>query len=202
MKTMWLLIFTLISTNGFAGVGGSVGGSSRIMWGKRLTTLQDFDESLSHIVQWPLVKFLSNSSPVKNVCTNGAVLKTIKPIKVCTKMAVIEVCTRSSTKGSTEECRPVRKGETPKDGFNIKLVLGCVSTTEKNLETSKFYENSICTKWEKDENNKDRWNCIEFGLETKEYADEYDVSVIQNASAHQGGPVEVANLKFEIPQCK
>jgi hypothetical protein len=169
---------------------------------KRPTTLEDYDASRSYIVAWPTVIFSNVSIPVKNVCVDGDNFKTIAPAKFCSESAVVEVCVKANH--GSEECRPVRKGETPKQSSNIRLVWGCVAYKSQNFETTRSYEASVCTKWERSETNSHdntTWVCVEHGTETKEYALSYDVSVTGNGNNHSGR-VEVANLDFTIPQCK
>ena len=171
---------------------------------KRLSTLEDYDASRSYIVQWPTVVFSNISVPVKNVCVLGDVLKTVSPVKYCSESAVVEVCVRGNH--SSEECRPVRKGETPKQSSNTRLVWGCVAYANSSFETSKTYMASVCIKWEQNETNSNHaptYKCVEFGKVAKEYASSYDVSVISNMNAgHQSGSVEVAKLNFNLPLCK
>lgn len=168
---------------------------------KRPTTLSDYDASRSYIVHWPTVIFSNISVPVKNVCVDGEKLKTIAPAKFCSESAVVEVC--STANHGSEECRPVRKGETPVQKPGTRLVWGCVAYSTQNFETTRAYEAQVCTKWERVQNDKNAsWLCVEFGTETKEYALSYDVSVTSNSNSHESGNVEVANLNFTIPQCK
>jgi hypothetical protein len=166
------------------------------------TTLAQYDASRSYIVAWPTVVFSNVSVPVKNVCVDGDMLKTAAPVKFCSESAVVEVCVKANH--GAEECRPVRKGETPKQSTNTRLVWGCVAYSTQNFATTRSYEAQVCTKWERSENTnhgQGSWLCVEFGKETKEYALSYDVSVTGNSNDHSGR-VEVANLNFTIPQCK
>lgn len=205
MKTAFFLLFLTITLQGFAGVGGSVGGTGTSQrWfqiGKRLETLEDFDGSLQHIVHWPQVVFSNLSTPVKNVCSAGSVLKTISPLKVCTKTAIVEVCLKNG-KDTSEECHKIRPWDSLKESSGKRFVYGCVSSIDEQFETSKFYEAKICTKWKVDEDNRNRNVCVEYGNETKEYPDSYDVSVTHSGTETKNQNVEVANLKFEIPECK
>lgn len=170
---------------------------------KRPTTLSDYDASRSYMVHWPSVVFSNISIPVKNVCVDGENLKTITPAKFCSESAVVEVCTTANH--GSEECRPVRKGETPVQKPGTRLVWGCVAYSTQNFETTRTYEAQVCTKWEQVQtgsHNNTSWVCVEFGTEPKEYALSYDVSVTRNSYSHESGNVEVANLNFTIPQCK
>ena len=166
-------------------------------------TLEQYDASNAYIVAWPTVVFSNISVPVKNVCVDGENLKTINPAKYCSKSAVEEVCTKSSPK-SSEECRAVNSGETPVQKPGTRLVWGCVAYASKSFETSRTYEASVCTKWEKVEtgsHNNTSWICVETGSVSKEYALSYDVSVTAIGNGHSGRE-EVANINFAIPQCK
>ena len=206
MKKIIFLIISTLSFTAFPGVGGSVGGSgglSSIFTGKRLVTLEDFDGSLSYIVHWPIVVALKIEIPVKNICAEGVVLKTIKPQKYCKTTAVVEICERQGH--GSETCRAVRKKENSKESTSLRFVYGCVEYAFKDFETSKFYEASVCARWERNneiKSNSITYKCVEYKNETKEYEDDYMVSVTTNSnSTHQSGPVEVTKLRYEIPVC-
>ncbi len=223
MKSLITLILSMVVTfTSFAGVGGNVGGSSggsgsnssngsegrklpSIFKGKRLETLEDYDASLSYIVEWPMVKFAQNNVPVKNICDDGTIFKTINPIKICKETAVVEVCNYGNSKNTTDNCRPVRKGEVPKDGYGIKLNYGCIAYEFVQLETSQFYEAPVCDNWSNANDSKSNgstWKCLKYGKETKEYSENYIIPVIQIKKDHSGTREEVTKLEFEIPDCK
>jgi hypothetical protein len=212
MKFLIGTLLVFVSLQGFSGVGGNVGGSGgqtherndRIIWGKRLVTLADYDSSLSHMVSWPNVQFNNNLIPVKNVCADGVILRTINPIKVCIKKAPAEVCIKN-TKGNQEECRRLRSGDTlPKENSSTKINYECVEFENQNFETSKFYEIPVCSKWALDPFDTGRNSsrtCSEYTKETKEYADKYKVSVTTTNNSTHSERVEVAVFDFEVPPC-
>lgn len=210
MKTLLLIILSFTTLQSFAGVGGSVGGTDRtsrmIQFGKRLVTLEDFDNSLSHVVHWPTVLFANLSTPVKNVCADGSTLKTINPIKVCTKREIVEVCEKGGAHNEEERCRPVRSGEILKESFNKRFIDECVSTVNKNFETSKFYEASVCVKWGLQKNEifetARQLKCIVFANETREYPDSYEIEVTKSGNGKENKSELVTKLRFEVPECK
>ncbi len=173
-----------------------------LTFAKRLETLEDYDASRSYVVHWASVVFSNVSVPVKNVCVDGSNLKTISPATYCSESAVVEVCTRTN---HSEECRPVRKGETPKQSPNTRLVWGCVAHASQNFETTVAYQADVCVKWERNENTNHgqaTYKCVEMGKVTKDYPLSYDVSVTSNNSSNHGSTVEVANIRFDLPVCK
>jgi hypothetical protein len=164
-------------------------------------TLDQYDASRAYFVHWPTVLFPQNANvPVKNVCVDGELLKTISPVKYCTEMAVVEICTLRN-KNSDETCRAVKAGETPAQKPNTRLVWGCVGYATNNFETTRAHDVSVCTKWEQvqEDSKRTSWKCVEWGKESKDYPLSYDVSVTQNV---KDGDREVANLNYTIPQCK
>ncbi len=168
-------------------------------------TLEQYDASYAYTVQWPVIGFSAAQVPVKNVCIDGDTFKTINDVKVCTKQAVVEVCTTQG-KEQNESCRAVRRGETPKEGPRTRLVYGCVASERQALSVSQFYEEKVCTKWKRNYvGGKERdglsWTCLAYDTVTKERADNYDVSVLRNGHGDHND-IEVANINFELPACK
>ena len=184
-----ILALTLISLTSISFASGS-------------KTLADYDASRNYIVAWPTVVFSNLSVPVKNVCVDGENLKTIAPVKYCSKQAVIEVCTKINSK-SSEECSPVAAGSAPSQKPGTRLVYGCVAYNTNSFSTTRTYQAQVCTKWETVQtgsHNNTSQVCTEFGTEAKDYALSYDVSV--SAMATRGQRVEVDSLNFTIPACK
>ena len=210
MKIGISILFSIITLNLFAGVGGSIGGSTgadrSLSLGKRLITLQDFDDSLSHIVHWPEIDFPNIKIPVKNICTEGNTLKTISPVKVCAQKAVVEICEKVGPKGLSEECHKVRPGESLKESYTKRLVYGCTTFMEKNLETSKFYEVPVCIKWrektDEAKNHSRAWDCTEYNKETKEYPETYKISVTDSSINHNSTQNVEIKIKFDIKECE
>lgn len=164
-------------------------------------TLEQYDASNSYLVAWPQVVMSNLSVPVKNICSEGELLKTISPVTYCSQPAVVEVCTRQAH--AAEECRPVRQGEKPVQAPGTRWVWGCAGYKSAYLATSKYYMAQVCTRWEEVQNghNNKSYTCVEFGQEARTYPTDYMVSVDQ-ATVHNGGWVEVAALPFSIPACK
>jgi hypothetical protein len=165
-------------------------------------TLAQYDASYQYNVQWPHIGFAGAQVPVKNICTDGEIFKTINDVKVCTKTAVTEVCIINK---NGESCRNVRNGETPKESPRTRLVYGCVASEGRALEISRFHDEKVCTEWKHNRVSKDssdpEWTCVAYETVTKEYADNYDVTVIQYGHG-DASDREVATINFELPVCK
>ena len=171
---------------------------SALSFANHYKTLEEYDASSEFRVHWPSVNFSNVNIPVRNVCVDGENLKTITSVTYCSKQAVVEVCT---TSGHSEICRAVKKGETPVHKPNNRLVWGCVGYNTKNFETTRTYQAPVCLKWKEihEGGKSNHWECVQYGIETKEYNLSYDVSVTKNT---HNGQIEVANLNFTILQCK
>lgn len=166
-------------------------------------SLAEYDASYSFDVRWPVVGFSGAQVPVKNVCTDGDLLKTINPVKVCTETAVVEVCKRFK---DDEVCSPVRAGKTYKEDNRTRLVYGCVNYATKDLQRSKFYETKECSKWKRTMvGGKDKggptWTCLEYSTVTKEIAENYDVEVFSTRGKDRYD-YPVATKDFSLPACE
>lgn len=189
MKLVFALLVLAMSATSFA---------------RHTKTLEQYDASYNFDVKWPSINFSLASVAVKNVCIDGDTLKTINPVKLCTKTAPVEVCTITK---ESENCRKLRKGETPKDGPRTRIVYGCVAYEGKALETSRSYEEKVCATWKRNparhgkDSSEPMYICTSYKTVTKEYADNYDVEVYAVARGdHEDRLVDTIN--FELPACK
>lgn len=214
-KTLLFSLFIIWNISGHAGVGGTIGGSGNgggggtkeitFPWGHRLVTLEDYDKSMSYNVHWPKINFGNISTTINKVCSEGESFKTIAPIEVCTKAVVVQVCDKVGSKGTSEECRNVGKGEKVIEKYGRRLEWGCAETAKKDFETSKFYQSPICLKWEQSESDTHsvkRWICVAQGFETKEYPENYSVNVTSTQYTKNTLDQPEINIDFDIPACK
>jgi len=181
------LVFTIPT---WAGVGGSAGGSSR------LQTLEDFDASIRHIVQWPTVQFQNLSVPVKNVCSKGSQLQTIAPVQYCAEPVVSQVCTKNY-KGSDETCRAGQPGDENAGGGLTRVVWGCANYRQDNFVTSKIYSTTVCLTYQRDGRQQ---TCVDYGLESRQYAEDYSIPILSTMTkpSADNPPLE---LPFHLPDC-
>lgn len=88
-----------------------------------------------------------NGLKLNNACATEATFKSIKPIKVCVETKETKLaCSDAGDAG--EMCRTLKAGQKPTAFEYIKKEISCVKHGKKDMEVSRAYNETVCTKWE------------------------------------------------------
>lgn len=143
---------------------------------------------------WPS----ANGILVNNACVDGANFRSLTPVKLCTKVAVVErkACRYGGEGG--EQCRIVKPGDHIANDEILQKVKKCVAYSNNIVTVPRTHAVDICTKY-RQPSNESSGECLK--LEKKLVTEGRVFYVDLYRQSGEGGESFAGTKKFTIPDC-